>query len=302
MKSFPKTLALLLLLISIGVAQKPNSSALMSLVETERAFAKMSVDRDVREAFLMFFADDGINFQPHPTRTREAFLKRPPPAGRPTGVLNWEPIYADVAQAGDLGYTTGPYTFVDNSPQPGPTRYGFYFSIWKKQSDGSWKVALDCGIQTPDHSQQKLEFKPALQTRVPKAPGTFDAEQERASLLELDRTFQGEARTLGAQRAYLKYMSADARLHRNGVMPLLGLSAIQSYLGANKGEFTAADPIKADVAQSDDLGYTYGSYELRSAGVKGPEKGYYVRVWKRDPQRQWKLVLDTLSPIPPEAK
>jgi ketosteroid isomerase-like protein len=302
MKSFPKTLALLLLLISIGVGQKPNSSALMSLVETERAFAKMSVERDVREAFLKFFADDGINFQPHPTKTREVFLKRPPPAGRPTGVLNWAPVYADVAQAGDLGYTTGPFTFVSNSSPPGPTRYGFYFSIWKKQSDGSWKVALDCGIQTPDHSQQKFEFKAAPQTRAPKAPGAFDAERGRASLLDLDRSFQNETRTLGTQRTYLKYLSADARLHRNDVMPLVGLSAIQSYLDATKGEFTAAEPIKADVSQSDDLGYTYGSYELRDAGVKGSEKGYYVRVWKRDTHRKWKLVLDTLSPIPPQAK
>jgi ketosteroid isomerase-like protein len=302
MKNVLRSLLVLLLLISIGAAQKPNSSALMSLVESERAFARTSVERGVRESFLMFFADDGINFQPHPTKTREAFLKRPAPATRPPVVLNWEPIYADVAQAGDLGYTTGPYTFTDNSPQKNPTRYGFYFSIWKKQSDGSWKVAVDCGIQTPDHSRQKFEFKPAPQTREPIAQKDFDVEKERASLLELDRSFQNEVRTLGTQRAYLKYMSADARLHRNDVMPLVGPSAIRSYLDANRGEFTAAEPIKADVSQSDDLAYTYGSYELKSPGAKDPEKGYYVRVWKRDNQGQWKLVLDTLSPIPPETK
>lgn len=30
------------------------------------------------------------------------------------------------------------------------------------------------------------------------------------------------------------------------------------------------------------------------------EKGYYVRVWKRDRRGIWKIVLDTHSPLPPD--
>jgi ketosteroid isomerase-like protein len=60
-------------------------------------------------------------------------------------------------------------------------------------------------------------------------------------------------------------------------------------------------PIKSDVAQSDDLGYTYGSYEMKLAGTDKIEKGYYIRVWKRDAGGKWKLVLDTFSPIPAES-
>lgn len=297
-----KSLLLLVLIISIVSAQKPNTSPLMTLVETERAFARTSVERGVRESFLMFFADDGINFQPHPTKTREAFLKRPAPATRPPGVLNWEPIYADIAQAGDLGYTTGPYTFTDTSPQKNPARYGFYFSVWKKQTDGSWKVAIDCGIQTPDHSGQKFEFKAAPQTRPSDVKAKFDPDKERNSLMELDRSFQREVSALGTERTYVKYMSANARLHRNEVLPLTDIKSIQAYLHEAKTEFTASAPIKADISMSNDLGYTYGSYELKSAATSDPEKGYYVRVWKRDSQGQWKLALDTLSPIPPPAK
>jgi hypothetical protein len=57
----------------------------------------------------------------------------------------------------------------------------------------------------------------------------------------------------------------------------------------------------ADVAQSGDLGYTYGSYELKEANATS-EKGYYARVWKRGANDQWQVVLDTTSPLPPEQK
>jgi len=63
-------------------------------------------------------------------------------------------------------------------------------------------------------------------------------------------------------------------------------------------------PLKSDVAQSNDLGYTYGSYELKATGDAANatsaslETGYYVRVWKRDHAGRWKIALDTTHPLP----
>lgn len=66
--------------------------------------------------------------------------------------------------------------------------------------------------------------------------------------------------------------------------------------------------MSADVARSNDLGYTYGRYELRGEGGGGAggtqttaaaEKGYYVRVWKRARAGgRWKIALDTAHPLP----
>lgn len=61
-------------------------------------------------------------------------------------------------------------------------------------------------------------------------------------------------------------------------------------------------PLKSDVALSNDLGYTYGSYELKGTGdavaaSSASEKGYYVRVWKRDRAGRWKIALDTTHPL-----
>lgn len=284
---------------SLGFSQQKSSPALDSLVAAEKAFAATSVEKGIRDSFLMFFADDGINFQPHPTKTREAFLKRPAPATRPPIELNWRPIYADVSRAGDLGYTTGPYTFKDLSPEKRPTRFGYYFSIWRKQNDGAWKVVVDCGIETPDHSSQKLEFRPAPQIKW-KASRKINLESERASLLDLDRQFLKTSEFLGIVESYLRYFGGDTRLDRDGLFPMTERAAIRSYLSSRISTLSWT-PIKSDVAQSDDLGYSYGSYEMKLAGTNKTEKGYYVRVWKRDDRGVWKLVLDTFSPIPAES-
>ncbi|HEY0083429.1 MAG TPA: nuclear transport factor 2 family protein [Pyrinomonadaceae bacterium] len=283
--------------------------ALVSLVEAERSFSRASVERGVRESFLAFFADDGINFQPHPTNTREAFLKRPAPAARPPVTLYWEPVFADVSRAGDLGYTTGPYRLSDQSAERKPTRHGYYFSIWKRQPDGAWKVALDVGIRTPapDEAERRIRFQAAWQTPPAKTTAAnsdaagVDLERERAGLLNADREFIDAADKRGALKAFQAHLGTEARLHRDGIFPLTTREAIRAFLSRARARITG-EALKADVAQSKDLGYTYGRYESRAEGAPTatPEKGYYVRVWKRERAgSSWKIALDTTHPLPP---
>jgi ketosteroid isomerase-like protein len=296
-----RVLAVLLALVtlsSVSFSQRKSSAALDSIVAAEKAFAATSVEKGVRESFLMFFADDGINFQPHPTKTRESFLKRPAPSVRPPVELNWRPVYADISRGGDLGYTTGPFTLRDLSPEKKPARYGFYFSIWKKQANGEWKVVVDCGIATPDDSSHSLEFTPA-------PPGKWtgarknNLESERLLLIGFDLDFLKDLQKQGIVKGYARYLSDHARLHRDQLLPMTERAAIQNYL-SSKVSTLSWTPIKSDVAQSADLGYTYGSYEMKLTGTSKIEKGYYVRVWKRDAGGKWKLVLDTFSPVPLE--
>jgi len=66
--------------------------------------------------------------------------------------LTWKPDFSDIAASGDLGYTYGTYVFTskDKDKDGRPiVEYGKYVTIWKKQSDGSWKVALDMGNASP---------------------------------------------------------------------------------------------------------------------------------------------------------
>ena len=64
-------------------------------------------------------------------------------------ILNWQPQRAEVSESKDLGWTWGKYTltswFGNRTEQQS---YGKYVNIWKKQSDGSWKVIVDIGNDT----------------------------------------------------------------------------------------------------------------------------------------------------------
>jgi ketosteroid isomerase-like protein len=57
--------------------------------------------------------------------------------------LTWRPIAAEVGSAGDLGYTIGEYE-MRLAPEGTPiTIVGKYMTVWKKQPDGTWMVAVD---------------------------------------------------------------------------------------------------------------------------------------------------------------
>ncbi len=260
-----------------------------TLVETERAFSRASVTQGIRDAFLEFFADDGINFTPAPTNTKAFFRPQP---NRTDRVLQWQPLYGDVSQAGDLGYTTGPYT-LENKSAPATQRfsYGFYFSVWKRQADGAWKVAADFGTTTPGPaSSGPVTFKSA--TAKGKAIRDFNLETERNSLLAADRDLTNAAATTGTGKALLKYLAPDARLHRDGLFPFVDQKAIRSVFNAGQTLRYAWTPLKADIAQTGDLGYTYGSFTATGEDANTPpQKGYYLRVWRRD-GRGWSIVAD----------
>jgi ketosteroid isomerase-like protein len=69
--------------------------------------------------------------------------------------LTWSPVGADISSAGDLGYTYGTYEFsAIGKDGKSVVEHGKYTSIWKKQKDGGWKVALDMGNASPDTAHQ----------------------------------------------------------------------------------------------------------------------------------------------------
>ena len=60
--------------------------------------------------------------------------------------LTWSPVGADIAASGDLGYTWGTFEFHSKDKDgKDVVDQGKYMSVWKKQADGSWKVAVDMG-------------------------------------------------------------------------------------------------------------------------------------------------------------
>ncbi len=57
--------------------------------------------------------------------------------------ITWEAIRVEVSAAGDLAYSMGTYEYSLKDAQGNPVSdNGKSVDIWKKQADGSWKVAV----------------------------------------------------------------------------------------------------------------------------------------------------------------
>lgn len=288
---------------SIVAQNNTQANDLKSMVETERAFSRMSQEKGTREAFAAFIADDGILFRPGPVPGKKWMQEHPLPAATTRSWLSWQPIYAVVSRAGDLGYTTGPWEFKTDPKDAKPAAFGNFMTVWKKQVDGSWKFALDLGISNPE---PKI---PATAWQVPaasqKSSGTFkriNQEVERAALMMLDREFSNVSGGRGGVDAIRHYAALDIRLFRDDKFPFVGKLAAMDALLPLTTEWTWT-PTFADVSVSGDLGYSYGVYELRDkAGTRAvAERGNYARVWQKI-NGFWKVVVDVANPLPPEVK
>jgi ketosteroid isomerase-like protein len=246
---------------------------------------------------MMFFADDAVVFRPHPVKYKEAMKNVPAPKNLLEATLSWEPIYADISQSGEFGYTTGPSEWADHSAAKRPPYYGFYFSFWKKQATGEWKVVFDVGTELPGPYKGSKSFRsPVFVER--KEGGATD---QLADLMSVERDFLGTIKSDGPVRALDKFLGDDARIYRQREYPIIGGDAIRKYFSA-KPYLATWEPMHSDSAKSGDLGYVYGSYTIESAGGKSgdAEKGYYLRAWKRGVDNRWKLVAEVVSPLPPE--
>ena len=227
-------------------AASADDAARDSLAASELAFAKHSVDHGMRAAFIEYFADDGVNFAPDPGNTRARFRARPE-AIEPF-VLDWHPAIAAVARAGDLGFTTGPYTITGRAAAVREPAQGMFFSVWRRQSDGRWRVIVDGGVPT----------------RAPVPDAAFgDDPQPLISIANAagaggqKALFDLEARPLFGEppvaNGYAALLADDARLVIGPTPPALGRDAIVAQLAERELKFRW-ETLAADVSRSDDLG------------------------------------------------
>ena len=129
------------------------------LLKMEAAFDQATAERGL-DGFMSFFAEDGAILVPNlgPVKGKAAIRKiHERGFARPGFSLRWKPEFADISASGDLGYTYGPYTAkVTDADGKTVVSTGRYCTIWKRQKDGSWKVALDMGVNDdPPQGTQK---------------------------------------------------------------------------------------------------------------------------------------------------
>lgn len=269
---------------------KPDDSDPMSVVEIEREFAKTSVTKGIREAFLTFLADDAVVYRNGWVNGIEANRKR----SVTKDLLTWYPVFADVSMAGDLGYSTGPYEYRENPSAKIADIYGTFLTIWKRQPDGAWKAVLDRGIfHSPPSENLSLNLPPA--DSRPKKLKYVNPQTERTKLLDLDKKFSAEILNKGEAKALPVFADTSIRLYRENQFTFVGIEAAKRAMVIKPG-LISFEPLFADVSRSGDLGYLYGNYVIKGgdSGAKVAEEGSYVRIWKKQSNGKWKVVVDLI--------
>ena len=121
------------------------------LLQTDKDFSNASVTQGAAEAFNEFLTPDALELPAGKNAVQDRdkiydMMKE----NQGNFKLEWTPQYAEVAKSGELGYTWGKYilSYRDEKGEEQKS-YGKYLNIWKKQKDGSWKVAVDMGNSSP---------------------------------------------------------------------------------------------------------------------------------------------------------
>ena len=284
---------LLALTLVVGAVAQPLAQserrfpeALTQMIEAERAFAARALVVGWKQAFLEYFADDAVGFDGTAGPAKDQIRKNPdPPADLQ---LIWEPRYGDVAASGELGYLTGPVRNVRKSRDNGRPRHSNYASIWKRQRDGSFKVVMDFGVNTPGPVTFAAGF-----TRAPGNRFTGEYDDTTPPLSAADGVLNSGLRT-GQAAAYRGRLTAGVRFLRQNMLPVVGDRPALRWL-ATQPAYTTIDTSFAEAARSTDLGYTWGNYTI-GPKQKPTQRGFYVRVWQRERNGQWNVVLDALQP------
>jgi ketosteroid isomerase-like protein len=274
-----------------AVAFAAQSPAQQSLIDAERAFAKLGAEVGVRDSFIQWFADEGIGFSPQPHRMKETLMKRPPVTQPLPSILRWAPVWGGISTAGDLGWNTGPTVVEPRSGDASKIRHGLFFSVWKRQPDGQWRVVLDLGGETPKPIAPLDAPFNVVNNPSPPPPDQSSPAAALESLMRAERELLSASNETGIGAAYRSRLAGYARIHRAGAMPIVGRASLDGWTAAQTGRL-AGEPLAGDVSRSGDLGYVYGRYQHADSG----RTGYFARVWQRTAGGVWLIVVDADSP------
>jgi ketosteroid isomerase-like protein len=258
-------------LILSAAASQAHSSELAQMLRTEYAFNEACAREGFKASFLRYLAPDGVMFLPRPTNAQEGIRKQPESKGK----LQWYPAYAVISSAGDLGLSTGPWVYTEDSGQG----HGHFVTLWRKQSNGEWRAALDIGV-----NHARLEQPPAPLQADAARQDWPPAKPSAISIADAEKDFARRAAETGYRAAVERMAHGKLRVYRDGHPPATERGEAMKLLDLQADRVGAISDNAA--FSSGDLGYAYG--------VTG--SAVFVHVWKHEADG-WKLLLDLLKPL-----
>jgi len=116
------------------------------IIKAETNFALMVKEQGVAKSFKYYAADDAVISRNNSIikGKDEIFNYYISNKIYDNCQLQWKPSFIDVSSQGDMAYTYGNYVFkYTNENNDTITNTGIFHTVWKKQTDGSWKFVWD---------------------------------------------------------------------------------------------------------------------------------------------------------------
>jgi ketosteroid isomerase-like protein len=118
-------------------------------------------------------------------------------------------------------------------------------------------------------------------------------------LSETDRFYSTLSAEKGMNASFLEMFDSAGVILRANHFPIEGYEAIRtSLMSESDSSFTLTwEPRFAKMAASGDLGYTYGTYQIKDKAKDSiVGVGKYATIWVKKSDGKWKAILDTGNP------
>lgn len=139
--------ALAALLLSGCASLQPEVTAQLSLLEADRAFARLVAEQGVKAAFTQTMDPvDGMVVRPGASFTGAAQIQANVGQGGMSEQLFWQADKSHLARSADLGVTSGRFVRVINGVE---TAQGRYVIVWRKDAAGQWRGLIDLNVDDP---------------------------------------------------------------------------------------------------------------------------------------------------------
>nr|WP_294937262.1 nuclear transport factor 2 family protein [uncultured Flavobacterium sp.] len=146
-KIFSAVAAILLFLsCKSNSVSEPKTDNKTAIAQAEKDFEKMVAEKGIAEGFYHFAAENAVIKRERDTLIigKENIRNYYSNPRYKNASVTWTPDFIEVSEKGDMAYTYGKYIWSTKDTSGNTkTSKGVFHTVWKKQSDGSWKYVWD---------------------------------------------------------------------------------------------------------------------------------------------------------------
>lgn len=286
MKNFIVLTLLLFFLTSFLILGEKKNIEEKRLLEIDRSFAKTSTKKGIDKAYLELLKEDVIilPMDGYPIEGIKNFKEVCLALQIEIKMvkIDWTPEKVFISESGDLGYTIGKYR--SKQKVSGKPIEGFYASVWKKNKNNQWKLALSQGL---------FQFK--IKNKKPSFTIKKILSFAERALINSELAFSKYSSTHGIPNAFFNYIAENGiAVSQTGPARTKEIYKNLSLVKNNKNVKLEWRPTYSFLSSSLDLGYNTGPYIYSVIDKNEIEKkyiGFFFTIWIME-NGKWRFIYD----------